>query len=69
MNNEKLVVKNIVKKNSCVEVYKLPKDVFVYSGIFITGDMIDYVAELLKTEESYRYVSIVGKDLSGGYKP
>ena len=69
MNNEKLVVKNIVKKeNSCVEVYKLPKDVFVYSGIFITGDMIDYVAELLKTEEFYRYVSIVGKDLSGGYK-
>lgn len=69
MNKEKLVVKNIVKKeNGQVEVYKLPKDVFVYSGIFITGEEIDYVSELLQSEDFYRYVTIVGKDLSGGYK-
>lgn len=70
MNNEKLVIKHIVKNSEegKIEVCLLPADVFVYSGIFITGGDLEEIKNTLESPEFYKYVCLVGKDMNGGYK-
>lgn len=68
--NEKIVLSTLV--NHKIYFHKLPKDVFVYSGIFIikkkkeTGWTI--IENILSSKDFYRYIRITGKDFSGGYK-
>lgn len=69
MDNEKIVVSTMVKDE--VNFYRLPSDVFMYSGIFIVkknNSDWDIVEKVLKSEEFIKYIKITGKDLSGGYK-
>ena len=68
----KLVINNIIPadKNK-IEIYELPENVFVYSGIFITAnndETLSFIKEKLETEEFIRYVKLRGKDMSGNYK-
>lgn len=65
----KLSVKTIIKIDSkIVKTYTIPDNVFVYSGIFITGDNLELIKETIESEKFYRYAIITGKDLRGGYK-
>jgi adenine-specific DNA-methyltransferase len=69
-HNEKIVLSTLV--NHKIHFYKLPKDVFVYSGLFIIKKEEDgnweIIDNILSSDEFYRYIQITGKDFSGGYK-
>lgn len=69
-HQEKIVVSTLV--NEQIRFFRLPKDVLVYSGIFITkkSQDIDWgIAEnTLGSDEFLHYVHLTGKDMSGGYK-
>jgi len=68
--NEKIVVGNLIKDK--IKFYKLDRDVFVYSGIFITkkNNNIDWkiIENILSSNNFKKYIEIKGKDFSGGYK-
>lgn len=68
--NEKIVLSTLV--NHKIHFYKIPKDVFVYSGLFITKkeESVNWeiIENILSSDEFYRYIQITGKDFSGGYK-
>lgn len=70
IHKEKIVVNNLV--NGQVIFHKLPQDVFVYSGIFITPKKgflsWEIMENVLGSEDFYKYIRITGKDFSGGYK-
>lgn len=70
--NEKLVVNHVLTPGQeKIEVYLLPEDEFVYSGIFITGNSHEDLLKLKKILESKnfaKYCWLSGKDMSGGYK-
>lgn len=68
--NEKIVLSTLVNHN--IKFYKLPADVFVYSGIFIIKKKKEIsweiIENILSSKEFYKYIQITGKDFSGGYK-
>ena len=70
IHNEKIVLSTLI--NGAINYYKIPKDVLMYSGIFIikNKNYSDWsiIEQTLKSEEFYRYIRITGKDFSGGYK-
>lgn len=70
IHKEKIVLSTLV--NGEINYYKLPKDIFVYSGIFITqkNHFSDWkiIEDILQSNDFYRYIRITGKDFSGGYK-
>lgn len=69
MFNEKLVISTFLDGEAeRVSVYKLPKNTFVYSGIFITGDNLELLYDVLKSKDFCRYIKVVGKDLRNNYK-
>ncbi len=69
-HQEKIVVSTLV--NGCVRFFRLPENVLVYSGIFITRKSPDVdwqIAEnALSSPEFFQYARLTGKDMSGGYK-
>lgn len=69
-NNEKIVLSTLMKDR--VYFYYLPKDVFVYSGLFITkkeeNTDWDIIDRILRSEDFSDYIRLTGKDFSGGYK-
>jgi len=69
-HNEKIVLSTLV--NHKIHFYKVPKDVFVYSGLFIIkkeeSPNWEIIENILSSKEFYRYIQITGKDFSGGYK-
>lgn len=69
-HQEKIVVSTLV--NGQVIFFRLPKEILVYSGIFITkkNQDIDWeiVENILSSDEFLQYVRLTGKDMSGGYK-
>jgi adenine-specific DNA-methyltransferase len=69
-NKPKLVVNTFVKggEGGSIVIHKCDKEVLVYSGIFITGENLDFIQDILKSVDFFKYVSIVGKDLQNGYK-
>lgn len=71
MHGEKIVCDTMV--NDRVLFYKLPDDVMVYSGVFITKKTEyevswDLIENVLKSKDFLRYIKITGKDFSGNYK-
>ena len=71
-NKNKLVIKQVLPSDAEKCEFKLAtKDVLVYSGLFITlkdEKDKDRVIEILQSKELCRYLKLVGKDMSGGYK-
>lgn len=69
-HREKIVVSTLV--NGCVHFFRLPENVLVYSGIFITQKSPDadwqIVEQVLGSAAFFQYVRLTGKDMSGGYK-
>lgn len=69
-HQEKIVISTLV--NQKIHYFKLPKEVLVYSGIFLTkkSDDVDWqIAEnALSSQDFLHYVRLTGKDMSGGYK-
>lgn len=69
-HNEKIVLSTLMKDR--VYFYYLPKDVFVYSGLFITkkeeNTDWDIIDRILRSEDFSDYIRLTGKDFSGGYK-
>jgi len=67
---DKIVLSPLIKNN--IIYYKLDKDVFVYSGIFITrkNEKIkwDIIENILKSDKFLKYIQITWKNFSGGYK-
>lgn len=70
IHKEKIVLSTLV--NGAIKYYKLPSDIFVYSGIFITKNNLqsnwDLIEKTLDSDDFYRFIRITGKDFSGGYK-
>ena len=70
MFNEKIVCSTLAK--DFFRFYRLPEDVMVYSGIFITKKNSlaswEMLSGILQSENFMRYIKITGKDFSGGYK-
>jgi adenine-specific DNA-methyltransferase len=70
IHNEKIVLSTLV--NDCIHYYKVPSDVLMYSGIFITKKETStewsVVENMLSSNEFYQFIRITGKDFSGGYK-
>ena len=70
MHNEKIVLSTLV--NDAISFYRVPADVLMYSGIFITkkSSLTDWslIEDMLKSESFYQFIRITGKDFSGGYK-
>jgi adenine-specific DNA-methyltransferase len=70
IHNEKIVLSTLI--NGSIDYYKLPKDVMIYSGLFITKNKDfaswDIIENILKSDEFYKYIRLTGKDFSGGYK-
>lgn len=69
---KKLIVNPLLNpEQKQAEVYMLPENVLVYSGIYITENQ-DNILEKTKTElqseQFYRYAFLNGKDMSGGWK-
>ena len=58
MNQDKLFMNHYVHDK--VSVYRLPKDVIVYSGLFFTGDYLDLVERLLLSMDFLRYARLDG---------
>lgn len=69
-HREKIVISPLV--NGCVQFFRLPEHILVYSGIFMTRKSPDVdwqIAEqALSSSDFFRYVRLMGKDMSGGYK-
>ena len=66
--NHKLVVDPIVNTNGKVICMPAEKETVVYSGIFITGENLNEIKEILSSENFVKYVEIYGKDMQNGYK-
>lgn len=70
IHKEKIILSTLV--NGKIDFYKIPKDVLMYSGLFIVKNksFSDWkiIEETLKSDEFYKYIRITGKDFSGGYK-
>ena len=70
--NTKIVLKHIVSKEDDVCLIRQVDDsTLVYSGIFIVvkdDKDLEIVQNALRSKEFCRYVKLVGKDMSGGYK-
>ncbi len=70
IHNEKIVVNTFVNGSICF--YKIPQDIMVYSGLFITknnpSSKWNVIEKILSSDDFYRYISLAGKDFSGGYK-
>jgi adenine-specific DNA-methyltransferase len=70
IHKEKIVLSTLV--NGSINYYRLPKDVMIYSGLFIVKnkDFVnwDMIENILKSDEFYKYIRLTGKDFSGGYK-
>ena len=65
---DKLVVDPIVNPNGRVKCIHATKDTLVYSGIFITGENLEDVRQILTSPEFTKYITINGKDMQGGFK-
>lgn len=70
IHNEKIVLSTLV--NGTIDFYRVPKDVLMYSGLFIikNNPFAEWkmIEEILQSEEFYKYIRLTGKDFSGGYK-
>lgn len=70
IHKEKIVLSTLV--NGQIDFYKVPKDVMMYSGLFIikNKEFSDWtlIENTLKSDEFYKYIRLTGKDFSGGYK-
>lgn len=70
IHQEKIVLSTLV--NGSVNFYRLTEDVLVYSGIFIVKNKEfsdwEMIENVLKSDDFHRYIRIMGKDFSGGYK-
>lgn len=70
IHNEKIVLSTLV--NGSIDFYKLPKEVLMYSGLFITkknpNSEWKIIENALQSEEFFKYIRLTGKDFSGGYK-
>jgi len=70
IHKEKIVINTLIKDK--INFYLLQKDIYVYSGIFITQAKKEYkwdiIINILNSKEFYEYITIKGKDFSGGYK-
>lgn len=69
-HREKIVISPLV--NGSVQFFRLPENVLVYSGIFMTKKTPDVdwqIAEqALSSVDFFQYARLTGKDMSGGYK-
>ncbi len=70
IHHEKIVLSTLV--NGKIDFYKVPKEVLMYSGLFIVKNKHysdwDIIEKTLKSDEFYKYIRLTGKDFSGGYK-
>lgn len=69
-HQEKIVISTLVHQQ--INFFQLPKEILVYSGIFLTKkhDDIDWqiAKNALGSSEFLQYARLTGKDMSGGYK-
>lgn len=68
MINDKIVIDPIVNPNGKVICLPADKNAIVYSGIFITGENLEEIREILTSKNFVKYVSLYGKDMQNGYK-
>lgn len=69
-HKEKVVISPMVGQE--VNCFRLPEDVLVYSGMFLSAKRhhndLKIAEDVLRSEAFLRYARLTGKDFSGGYK-
>lgn len=70
--NKKIAIKHILAPDSkTCDILELDEKTLVYSGIYIVvknPDDYSTVVSILKSKDFHRYIKLVSKDMSGGYK-
>lgn len=66
----KIAISTII--NGTVDFFRLPEEILVYSGIFLSAKYNEHdlllAEKILGSSDFLRYIRLTGKDLSGGYK-
>ena len=68
MTQDKLIIDPIVNPNKNVICQQYNAETLVYSGIFITGENLEEISEIIKSPDFVKYVEIYGKDMQNGFK-
>lgn len=66
MNNEKIAIPTTVSFNE-LKIYRLPKDYYVYSGLYATAKDLDKLENELHNEDLLNYLIENGKPMQGNY--
>ena len=66
MNKEKLVISNIITADK-IPCIRVGPEVFVYSGLYATGDDLDRLEKELCSTDLISYLIELGKPMRGGY--
>ena len=66
---DKLSINSLLRTIDDFKFVEAPKGTGVYGGLYLVSDTIpiDQIKKVLKTEEFFNYVSLLGKYKSGGY--
>lgn len=70
MESKKIIFKHIINKTSpSIIPYILDEDIVVYSGIYTIPNnySINKLIHIFQSKDFEKYVTLVGKDMSGGY--
>jgi hypothetical protein len=70
MNKPKLVFKHIMPRNNTnIDVFRIPANVVVYSGLFITGNEneLNQIADIVSTPDFKQYCCTIGKPMANDY--
>lgn len=65
---QKLVIDPILDPGKKLRCEIFNENTLVYSGIFITGERLEELRNILTTSDFSRFIGIYGKDMQGGFK-
>jgi adenine-specific DNA-methyltransferase len=72
-NKRKLVFSNVISNNqTTIKAHIIEPETLVYAGFYITeqpdGLTLEEIQKIIETEEFCKYMKLLGKDMSGGFK-
>jgi len=66
INQEKIIISGIAKDS--VNMFFTDENTLTYSGMFLTSNNLEKIAEVIKSKKFLEYIHTVGKNMQGGYK-
>lgn len=66
INQEKIIISGIAKDG--VNISFADKETLTYSGMFLTSNKLEEIANIIKSSKFLEYIHTVGKNMQNGYK-